>query len=131
MDILMAYQSMRTPSGQPDHENRSIMQHQSRYVPYDQAYYDQQVHSHSLTLPNPPDLQDSGSLLESLPPMAINSHQGPWYPQDTQETSSTLQSKLHCSQWQQLTAQEQVLWDQFSPALKKVITNLPLAPSWC
>ena len=128
VDMLMAYRSMRTPSVYSDSGNRSNMQHHSSYVPYDYDSYDQQLHNHHLTLPSPLDLQNSGSPMESLTSTAINSHEGTWYPQDDPNTPPNLQSKLHHSQWQQLTAQEQVLWDQFSPASKKVITNPPPWP---
>ena len=44
------------------------------------------------------------------------------------ESPLTMLANLHQSQWRQLTPQEQVLWDQFSPESKKVITTPPKPP---
>ena len=62
-----------------------------------------------LTLPplaKPPDL---GVLKNNYDSMVTNYHHGQWHPQPSQDLPLTLQVSLHCSQWNQLTPQEQVL----------------------
>ena len=56
---------------------------------------------------------------------AVGHHPGnlPWDTQLPPAPSQGLHAHLHRSQWTQLSPQEQVLWDQFSPQSKKLITR--------
>ena len=130
IETLMAYCTLQNPVPTIHTPSYHTMAYENSYVSPVHYPFEQEPHSLSSI---PPSMESPPSAWPDIPPaMATYAHQelpshapdpGTFgetqeHPQDT----SDLLAKLHRSQWNKLTPKEQVLWDQFSPESKRLIT---------